>query len=59
MLLWLLLALGGAAYLFRRQIRQRLAAAIPDQATRHRVAGTIITAFVMVFALRLLARWWS
>jgi uncharacterized membrane protein YvlD (DUF360 family) len=51
-----LIGLGLFAYVFRRRIMARLAAAIPDKATRHRVVATIIAAFVIVFVLRLLVR---
>jgi hypothetical protein len=59
MLLWLMLALGALGYVFRRNLRQQLMAALPDRATRHRVVGTIITAFVIVFAIRLVVRFWG
>jgi hypothetical protein len=52
----LLIGLGLLAYLFRRQLKARLAAAIPDRATRHRVVATIIAAFIIVFVLRLIVR---
>jgi hypothetical protein len=59
MLLWLSLALGGLGYLFRRQIRAQFVAALPDRETRHRVVGTIIAAFMIVFVARLLVRFWG
>ncbi len=59
MLLWLSLALGGLGYLFRRRIRAQVIAALPDRETRHRVLGTIIAAFVIVFAFRLVVRFWG
>jgi hypothetical protein len=51
-----LIGLGLLGYFFRRRIMARLAAAIPDKQTRHRVVATIIAAFVIVFVLRLIVR---
>lgn len=57
MLVWIALAAAAVIWLFRRRIRARLEQLLPDRATRHRIAGTIIAAFVLVFAARLLIRW--
>ncbi len=56
MLTWLLLGLGLTAYIFRRRLMTRLTEIVPDRATRHRVVGTIIAAFVLTFVFRLAVR---
>jgi hypothetical protein len=52
----LFLGLGLMAYLFRKPLLARLAVALPDRVTRHRVISTIIAAFLIVFGLRLIVR---
>ena len=59
MLLWISLATGILVFFFRKSLRARLMAALPDRGTRHVVVGTIIAAFVIVFAIRLMVRFWS
>lgn len=59
MLLWISLATGLIVFVFRNSLRARLEAALPERKTRHRVVGTIIAAFLIVFAIRLMVRFWS
>ena len=59
LLLWTLIAFGLLAFLFRKSLKAKLEAALPDKNTRHRLVGTIIMAFVLVFAIRLIVRFWG
>lgn len=54
-----LIILAALAFLFRKPLGRMLAQQFPDRAKRRRVAGTIIAAFVLVFAFRLLALLWK
>jgi hypothetical protein len=47
------------AFLFRKPLGRILARQFPDREKRHRVVGTIILAFVLVIAARLLALFWK
>ncbi|MDR6870682.1 hypothetical protein J2Y55_001682 [Bosea sp. BE125] len=47
------------AFLFRKPLGRILARQFPDRENRHRVVGTIILAFVLVIAVRLLALFWK
>ncbi|WP_158516262.1 hypothetical protein [Bosea vaviloviae] len=47
------------AFLFRKPVGRILARQFPDRDKRHRVVGTIILAFVLVIAVRLLALFWK
>ncbi|CAN7192309.1 hypothetical protein LJR009_000457 [Bosea sp. LjRoot9] len=47
------------AFLFRKPLGRILARQFPDREKRHRVVGTIILAFVLVIAVRLLALFWK
>jgi hypothetical protein len=50
------LPLAILAWLFRRPLGRMLARQLPDRTTRHRVVGTVIAAFVIVFVIRLIVR---
>jgi hypothetical protein len=50
------LPLAVLAWLFRRPLGRVLVGYLPDRTTRHRVVGTVIAAFVIVFVIRLLVR---
>jgi hypothetical protein len=58
-LLWLTLTAAALGFFFRRMLRARLMAALPDRTTRHGVLTAIIAAFVIVFAIRLAVRFWG
>lgn len=58
-MLSVLTLLAGLAYLFRRPLGRWLAHYVPDKATRQRLLTTIITAFLLVFAIRLAVRFWN
>ena len=47
------------AFLFRKPLGRILARQFPHREKRHRVVGTIILAFVLVIAVRLLALFWK
>ena len=47
------------AFLFRKPLGKLVARQFPDRAKRHRVVGTIILAFALVFAVRLAALFWK
>ncbi|MCO5093436.1 hypothetical protein [Bosea sp. (in: a-proteobacteria)] len=47
-----------AIFVFRKPLGRLLARRLPDRAKRQRVLGTIIAAFLLVIALRLLALLW-
>lgn len=47
------------AFLFRKPLGKLVARQFPDRAKRHRVVGTIIVAFGLVFAVRLAAMFWK
>jgi hypothetical protein len=47
------------AFLFRKPLGKLVAKQFPDRAKRHRVVGTIILAFALVFAVRLGALFWK
>lgn len=45
-------------FLFRKPLGRLLAKQFPDRAKRQRVLGTIIAAFLLVIAVRLVALFW-
>jgi hypothetical protein len=47
-----------AAFIFRKPLMRLLARQFPNRAKRQQVLGTIITAIVLVIALRVLALFW-
>jgi len=47
-----------AAFIFRKPLGRLLARQFPNHAKRQQVLATIITAFVLVIALRVLALFW-
>lgn len=55
----ILIVLAVIAFVFRKPLGRMLARRFPDRARRHRVAGTIIAAFALVIAVRLLALFWK
>lgn len=55
----ILIVLAVIAFLFRKPLGRILAKQFPDRDKRRRVAGTIILAFVLVIAVRLLALLWK
>lgn len=55
----ILIVLAVVAFLFRKPLGRILAKQFPDRDKRRRVAGTIILAFVLVIAVRLLALLWK
>jgi len=54
----ILILLAVAAFLFRKPLGRLLARQFPDRAKRQRILGTIITGFLVVIAIRLLALFW-
>jgi hypothetical protein len=46
------------AFMFRKPLGRLFARQFPDRAKRHRIVGTIILAFALVIAARLLALFW-
>ncbi len=56
---WILTLAALGLWLFRRPILARLVPFLPDRRTRHRVLGTIIAAFVITAAARLVIRYWG
>lgn len=55
----ILIVLAVVGFLFRRPIGRLLARQFPDRAKRHQVVGIVITAFVLVILVRLLALLWK
>ncbi len=55
----ILIVLAVVAFLFRKPLGRILARQFPDRAKRRRVAGTIIVAFLLVIAVRLVALLWK
>jgi hypothetical protein len=55
----ILIVLAVVAFLFRKPLGRILAKQFPDRDKRRRVAGTIILAFVLVIAVRLVALLWK
>ncbi|POR54224.1 hypothetical protein [Bosea psychrotolerans] len=55
----ILIVLAVIAFLFRKPLGRILGRQFPDREKRHRVVGTIILAFVLVIAVRLLALFWK
>ncbi|MBD3846361.1 hypothetical protein GGC47_004632 [Bosea sp. OAE752] len=47
-----------AAFIFRKPLGRLLARQFPNRAKRQQVLATIIAAFVLVIALRVLALFW-
>ncbi len=47
-----------AAFIFRKPLGRLLARQFPNRAKRQQVMGTIIAAFLLVIAVRLLALFW-
>ena len=47
-----------AAFIFRKPLGRLLARQFPNRAKRQQVLGTIIAAFLLVIAARLLALFW-
>ncbi|SIQ73575.1 MULTISPECIES: hypothetical protein [unclassified Bosea (in: a-proteobacteria)] len=47
-----------AAFIFRKPLGRLLARQFPNRAKRQQVMGTVIAAFLLVIALRLLALFW-
>jgi len=47
-----------AAFIFRKPLGKLLARQFPNRAKRQQVLGTIITAFVLVIVMRLVALFW-
>lgn len=47
-----------AAFIFRKPLGRLLARQFPNRAKRQQVMGTIIVAFLLVIAVRLLALFW-
>jgi hypothetical protein len=58
MLSHILIVLAVAAFIFRKPLLRLLQARLPDRQKRHQVLGVVITAFVLVIAVRLLALFW-
>lgn len=54
----LLIVLLIAVFVFRKPLGRVLARQFPNRAKRQQVLGTIIAAFALVIALRLLALLW-
>jgi hypothetical protein len=55
----IVIVVAVVAFLFRKPLGRILAKQFPDRAKRRRVAGTIILAFALVIAVRLLALLWK
>jgi hypothetical protein len=47
-----------AAFVFRKPLGRLLARQFPNRAKRQQVLGTIIAAFLIVIAMRLVAYYW-
>lgn len=58
MLSHILVVLAVAAFIFRKPLLRLLQKRLPDRRKRHQVLGVVITAFVLVIAVRLLALFW-
>ncbi|HEV7258260.1 MAG TPA: hypothetical protein VGN82_10800 [Bosea sp. (in: a-proteobacteria)] len=54
----ILIVLAVVAFLFRKPLGRLLARQFPNRAKRQQVLGTIIAAFLLVIAIRLLALFW-
>ncbi|WP_156410241.1 hypothetical protein [Bosea sp. Root381] len=54
----ILIVLVVVAFVFRRPLGRLLARQFPDRAKRHQVVGIVITAFLLVIAIRLFALFW-
>ncbi len=54
----ILIVLAVVAFLFRKPLGRIFARQFPDRAKRHQVVGIIITAFLLVIGIRLLALFW-
>ena len=54
-----LIVLVVIAFLFRKPLGRILSRQFPDRQKRHRVVGTIILAFGLVIAVRLVALLWK
>ncbi|KFC67481.1 hypothetical protein FG93_03790 [Bosea sp. LC85] len=54
----ILIVLLVAGFIFRKPLGRLLARQFPDRAKRQQVLGTIIVAFLLVIAARLLALFW-
>ncbi|WP_181832495.1 hypothetical protein [Bosea caraganae] len=58
MLSHILIVLAVVAFLFRKPLLRLLQSRLPDRQKRHQVLGVVITAFLLVIAVRLLALFW-
>jgi hypothetical protein len=54
----ILIVLVVIAFLFRKPLGRLLARQFPNRDKRRQVLGVVITAFVLVIAVRLLALFW-
>lgn len=54
----ILIVLLVAGFVFRKPLGRLISKRFPDREKRQRVLGTIIAAFVLVIAMRLLALFW-
>ena len=54
----ILIVLAVVAFLFRKPLGRLLARQFPNRAKRQQVLATVITAFLLVIAIRLLALFW-
>jgi hypothetical protein len=54
----ILIVLLVAGVIFRKPLGRLLARQFPDRAKRQQVLGTIIVAFLLVIAVRLVALFW-
>jgi hypothetical protein len=55
----ILIVIAVIAFLFRKPLGRILSRQFPDRAKRHQVVGTVIVAFLLVIAVRLLALLWK
>ena len=55
----ILIVLAVIGFLFRKPLGRMFARQFPDRQKRHRVVGTIILAFALVIAVRLVALFWK
>lgn len=54
----ILIVLIVIAFVFRKPLGRLLARQFPNRQKRHQVLGIVITAFLLVIAVRLLALFW-
>jgi uncharacterized membrane protein required for colicin V production len=55
----ILIVAAVIAFLFRKPLGRIFAKQFPDRQKRHRIVGTIILAFVLVIAVRVVALFWK